>query len=97
MSDQPLTLAVFEEFQRRLLDNLDTRFASIDARFDGVDARSTESTPGSMVLTPDSTRSRALLASEPRYGSRAEVESLMARIDALKTQIETLEKRIDRA
>lgn len=35
MSDQPLTLAVFQEFQRTLLD----RFDRVDARFDGVDAR----------------------------------------------------------
>src|SRR3977135_1468838 len=39
MSDQPLTLAVFEEFQRRLFDSIDARFDRNDARFDSVDAR----------------------------------------------------------
>ena len=39
MSDQPLTLAVFEQFQRRLFASLDIRFAKNDARFDGIDVR----------------------------------------------------------
>ena len=45
MSDQPLTLAVFEEFQRRLFANLDARFDSIDARFDRNDGRFDSPTP----------------------------------------------------
>jgi len=39
MSDQPLTLAVFEEFQQRLFASLDIRFAKNDACFDGIDVR----------------------------------------------------------
>jgi chromosome segregation ATPase len=35
MSDQPLTLAVFQEFQRTLLD----RFDRVDARLGGMDGR----------------------------------------------------------
>jgi len=35
MADQPLTLAVFEEFQRKIFE----RFDSVGSRFDAVDAR----------------------------------------------------------
>jgi hypothetical protein len=42
MSDQPLTLALFQEFQRTLLDRfdrVDARFDRNDLRFDSIDAR----------------------------------------------------------
>jgi hypothetical protein len=39
MSDQPLTRALFEAFQQRLFDTLDTRFAGIDVRFVNIDTR----------------------------------------------------------
>jgi chromosome segregation ATPase len=42
MSDQPLTLAVFQEFQRTLLDRfdrVDAHFDRNDARFDSIDGR----------------------------------------------------------
>ena len=42
MSDQPLTLAVFQEFQRTLLDRFDSvdrRFDVVATRFDALDKR----------------------------------------------------------
>jgi hypothetical protein len=42
MADQPLTLAVFEEFQRKIFERFDSvgsRFDAVDASFDAVDAR----------------------------------------------------------
>ena len=42
MSDQPLTVAVFQEFQRTLFDRfdrVDARFDRNDARFDSIDSR----------------------------------------------------------
>ncbi|PYQ45116.1 MAG: hypothetical protein DMF77_05255 [Acidobacteria bacterium] len=45
MADQPLTLAVFEEFERRLFaiagqfDRVARRFDTTDRRFDQLDAR----------------------------------------------------------
>src|SRR5882672_158677 len=40
MADQPLTLAVFEEFERRLfgrLDGIDSRLGGHDGKLDGID------------------------------------------------------------
>jgi len=141
MADQPLTLAVFEEFERRLfgrLDGIDSRLggARIDARSDQAAAqmdavlhrllsledevtaikeglaRVERETEGlrtrvagveTAVLRLDERLSRVekrlddLMAAEPRYALRAEVQELRTRVETLQTRIDSLEGRVDRS
>jgi chromosome segregation ATPase len=136
MSDQPLTRAVFEAFQRRLFDTLEARFAGVDARFEKIDVRFDE-VAGQIdglshrLLHLDAEcqfikealkrledgaeqarlelhrlderlgrvekRLDDLVAGEPRYALRADVQDLKARIDGLQARIDDLQKRADSA
>ena len=142
MADQPLTLAVFQEFERRIFGwftAADRRFDELDARIDAradqtaaqIDAvlhrllsledevtaikeglarveRATEGLGTGVagleitVLRLDERLSRVekrlddLVAAEPRYGLRAEVQDLRTRVETLQARIDGLEGRVDR-
>lgn len=149
MSEQPLTAAVFQEFQRKLdrqFDAIAQRFDAQDRRFDALEKRMdtrfdevagqidavlhrvlslqdefTAITEGlarveremvglgaraeqieAAVLRLDGRLSRVekrlddLVAAEPRYALRTDVQDLKGRMDALHQRVDALEKRIGR-
>ena len=82
MSDQPLTPAVFDEFQRRL----DTRFDAIDSRFDRLEQRM--ETGFDAIARQFDAVARRFDAHDERF-DRLEAE-MRARFDSVTGQIDAV-------